>query len=339
MRAVVFPEAGAVEVREVPEPGCGQGEVVIRVDRAGVCGTDVHIWRGEYLSSFPLVPGHELCGRVERVGPGVEGLAVGDRVVADPNLDCGHCTFCRRQQNNHCLNWRGIGITQAGAFAELVAAPARAVYRLPEGISDAQGALIEPLSCVVHALERLGAVRGEEVLLFGAGPIGLLLMQALRHGGAGPMAVVEKQPARRELALRLGAAAALEPGDGLDAALRGIAPHGFPVVIDATGVAAVVERAIGYLRPCGRYLQFGVTPTDAAVTLRPFDLFKHDWTLVGSFALCYDFERAIGLLGAGVIEVEPLIGPVVPMDGFAEAFAAFVRGETLKVHVQPGAGG
>ncbi len=305
---------------------------LIRVHRAGLCGTDLHIHANEYLSDFPLIPGHEFCGTIEAVGKQVEGLEPGERVAVDPNLDCGHCTFCRRQQNNHCLNWEGIGITRPGAFAELVAVPARACYRLPPHLSDAQGTFIEPLSCVLHGMDRLKVAVGEEVLLYGAGPMGLLLVQVLRHGGAGPLVVVEKRPERRELARQLGAHTVLPPDEHLNAALHEAAPHGFPVVIDATGVPTVIEQAIARLRPGGRDLQFGVAPRDASISLKPFDLFRHDWTLLGSFALCYQFERAVALISAGVIDVEPLISHVASLDAFDKHFHAFTQGKTLKVH-------
>ncbi len=131
MQAVVFPAPHAIEVRDVPPLTCEADEVLIRVHRAGLCGTDVDIHANEYLSDFPLIPGHEFCGTLEEVGEQIEGLEqLGEQVAADPNLGCGRCTFCRGQQNNHCLHWPGIGITRPGAFAELLSVPNRACYRL-----------------------------------------------------------------------------------------------------------------------------------------------------------------------------------------------------------------
>lgn len=311
-------------------------EALVRVARAGLCGTDLHIHRNEYLSRFPLVPGHEFVGEVVEVGGEVTHLKVGDRVAVDPNIDCMHCEFCRRQQNNQCLNWQGVGITRQGAFAELVAAPARLAYRVPDGVDDAAAALIEPLSCVVHAMHRLRVEPGEDVLLFGAGPIGLLLMQALARRGGARVVVVEKRRERLRLAERMGATHAIEADGQEDDRLRELSPHGFPIVADASGVPRVIERALRHLRPYGRYLQFGVAPKDATVALKPFELFKRDWTLVGSFALCYTFEPAIELLASGAVDVGPLVSHTLPLGRFREGFDAFARGESLKVQFTPG---
>lgn len=336
MQAVVFTEREHVEVQDAPAPPAGADEVVLRVGCAGICGTDVHIFRGEYMSDFPLVPGHEFVGTVESVGRGVRDPVPGQRVVADPNLSCGACTCCRDGLANHCLNWQGVGITRPGAFAERVVVPARACHAVPDTMSDGAAAFVEPVACVVHAINRLDLRAGETALIFGAGPMGLLLMQALRHRGAAAVTIVDTRPARLDLAGQLGATRAV-PAEDL-ATLRDPGPHGFDVVVDATGVPAVVQAALDWLRPGGRYLQFGVTPRDATIQLRPYDLFRHDWVLLGTFALRGTFPQAIAWMNGGVIDVEPLISHRAPLAEFPKLFAAFARGQTLKVHVRPGTG-
>lgn len=332
MQAILFPAAETIAVERVPDPTPAADEVVVQVAACGICGTDVHIYRNEYMSTFPLIPGHEFSGQVVAVGKAVTDVKLGERVAVDPNLYCGHCDFCRNEQANHCRNWQGIGITRAGGFAEYVAAPARACYRIPEQMTNAQAAFIEPLACVIHALKRIRVWPGAQVLIFGAGPMGLLLLQALRHSGASQVVMVEKQPARLALVTQLGGIAV--PVDGQQAAaLRAIAPDGFDLVVDATGVPAVIEQAFTYVRPRGQYLQFGVTPMDATIRLRPYDLFRNDWTVIGSFALCYTFLPAIAWLANGVVDVAPLVSHTVPMTEFAPAFHAFAGGQTLKVHV------
>jgi 2-desacetyl-2-hydroxyethyl bacteriochlorophyllide A dehydrogenase len=333
MQAIVFPAAERMALERVPDPTPAADEVVVRVARCGICGTDVHIYRNEYMSSFPVIPGHEFGGTVVEVGRDVTDVQVGDRVAVDPNLYCGHCDYCRNEQANHCRNWQGIGITRPGAFAEYVAAPARACYKLPADMTDQQAAFIEPLACVVHACKRLRIMPGEQALILGAGPMGLLLLQALRHSSASRVVMVEKQPDRIALADRLGAAATVAVGPDQDAALAELAPDGFGVVVDATGIPAVIEGAFRYLRPRGQYLQFGVAPMHATVTMRPYDIFRNDWQIIGSFALCYTFLPAIAWLSAGVVDVSELVSHQVGPQQFAEAFDAFARGQTLKVHV------
>lgn len=335
MQAIIFPDAETLSVEEIADPTCGPEEVIVQVATTGICGTDVHIYRNEYMSDFPLIPGHEFAGTVVEVGKNVTDFQVDDRVAVDPNLYCGHCYFCRNQQANHCLNWEGVGITRSGGFAQYVAAPAKACYKVPDSLTDGQAAFIEPLSCVVHALNRFRVWPGNEVLIIGAGPMGLLLVQALRHSGASHVVVVEKQPDRLALAKQLGATATVPVGVDQDAALKELAPYGFAVVIDATGVPAVIEHAFKYLKPRGQFLQFGVAPMGTTINISPYEIFKNDWSIIGSFALCYTFEPTIAWLANGVINVSPLISHTVPLAQFSDVFHQFAEGKTLKVHLRP----
>ena len=333
MQAIVFPKAEAIALERVPDPSCGPDDVVVQIARCGICGTDVHIYRNEYMSDFPLIPGHEFGGKIVEVGRNVTDYRIGERVAVDPNLYCGHCDFCRAEQANHCSNWQGVGVTRSGGFAEYVNVPARACYLLPEGMSDLQAAFIEPLACVVHAMKRFRILPGESLLILGGGPMGMLLLQALRHNGAAQVVVVEKQPQRMELARKLGASVVVPVGPDQDAALKEIAPRGFGVVVDATGIPAVIEHAFTYLRPRGQYLQFGVAPNHAKVQISPYDLFRNDWTILGSFALCYTFLPAIAMLANGVVDVEPLVSDTVPLSSFSDVFHRFAAGQTMKVHL------
>jgi 2-desacetyl-2-hydroxyethyl bacteriochlorophyllide A dehydrogenase len=337
VQAVVFPAPNKISVENVADPHCRADEVVVRVSQVGICGTDLHIYRGEYHSDFPLIAGHEFVGEIVELGKSVTGLRCGERVAVDPNLYCGECYFCRQEQANHCLNWQAVGVTLPGAFAEYVAVPARACYPVPGDLTDAQAAFVEPLSCVVYALERLHISPGDEALIFGAGPMGLLLVQALRHSGVSQVVVVEKRSGRRDLAEKMGATAALTAGPTSAESLRELAPHGYAVVVDATGVPAVIEQALSFLKPRGQYLQFGVAPQGATVRWSPYEIYRHDWSIIGSFALCYTFEPAIVWLASGAIAVEPLISRTLPLSEFPTAFQAFADGKTLKVQLRPGA--
>ena len=149
------------------------------------------------------------------------------------------------------------------------------------------------------------------------------------------MVVVEKQVDRLTLAEQLGATAAIAADSDQSAALEALAPYGFSLVVDATGVPAVIENGFNFLKPRGQFLQFGVTPMEATVKMRPYDIFRNDWTIIGSFALCYTFEQTIAWLAGGMIEVEPLISHTLPLTDFPDAFEQFSQGKTLKVHLQP----
>ena len=333
MRAVVFPDSKQIEIQQVDDPGCGDDDVVVEVTSCGICGTDLHIYNAEYMSEFPLIPGHEFHGKVAEIGKNVTQYKVGDRVTVDPNLYCGKCSRCRNEQSNQCLNLEVVGVTRSGGFAEYVTVPERACYPIPDSLTDKQAAFIEPLACVVYALRRMRVYPGDKVLIIGAGPMGLLLVQALRHSSASLITVLEKQAHRLELAKGMGANSIVLADKAQDENLKAIAPEGYDVVIDATGVPAVIQNAFGYLKPRGQFLQFGVAPMGAKIEIEPYAIFRYDWQIIGSFALCYTFQPSIDWLANGVIDVNPLVSHSVPMGSFAEHFEMFGNGETLKVHI------
>lgn len=335
MQAAIFPAPERISIEQVDDPVCEADEVIVQVAQVGICGTDLHIYRNEYLSTFPLIAGHEFAGRIVEVGKHVDQFHRGDRVAVDPNLHCGQCYFCRQEQANHCLNWQGVGITRPGGFAEYVAVPARACYDIPDQLTDTQAAFIEPLSCVIHALNRLRVWPGDEVLIFGAGPMGLLLVQALHHSGGSQVVVVEKDATRRSLAQDMGATATIAADPVEMDSLWKLAPYGFAIVIDATGVPAVIEQAFRFLKPRGQYLQFGVAPQGATVQWQPYEVFHKDLTIIGSFALCYTFQPAIAWLANKVVDINPLVSHTLSLAEFPRGFQDFADGKTLKVHIRP----
>lgn len=336
MKAIVFPSAGQVEIQTVPDPTCGDDEVIVQIASTGICGTDLHIFHGEYFSEFPLIPGHEFHGKVIEIGKNVKNYAVGDRVVVDPNLYCGNCSRCRNEQSNQCLNLQAVGVTRNGAFAEYIQVPERACYPIPDSMSNKQAAFVEPFACVVYALRRMRVNPGDRVLIVGVGPMGLLLVQALRHSGGSFIAVTDRQPERLQLAKDMGANVAIQAGPDQDGELEVIAPEGFDIVIDATGVPKVIQKAFDYLKPRGQFLQFGVAPIGAKIEIEPYKIFKNDWTIIGSFAICYTFQPTIDWMASGAIDIEPLVSHNVPMEQFSEVFKKFEDGETLKVHIDIG---
>ena len=297
-----------------PEPG--PSEVLIEVARAGICGTDLHILHGDYeLARFPLTPGHEFSGRIAAVGEGVSRLVPGQRVTADPNIPCLRCPECERQAFNQCHDLQVLGVTRDGAFADYLVVPERVVYPVGE-MSYEDAAFIEPLACVAWGLERIAVEPGSNALVFGAGPMGCLLMQAVKAAGAARVAVVDVVPRRLEIARELGADLAVTPEGSED--LSRLAPYGFELVADATGVPSVVERSVGHARPGGTIWIFGVTPGDARVSISPYEFFRRDLSLVGSFAVNRTFPQAIAMLQSGAVRVGPLVSHLLPLAQFAE---------------------
>ncbi len=333
MQAVIIEAPHKLSIRDVAVPEIGPNEVLVAVEACGLCGTDQHIYEGTFLSPYPLIPGHEFSGVVEEVGEGVSSVRVGARVTVDPSLFCGDCYFCKSQRGNHCQNWNGIGVTRDGGFAEYVAVPARNVYPISNDVTFEEAAFVEPLSCVIYAMQRVRVWPGDEVLIFGSGPMGLLLLQVLKHSGASQVTVVDLREKRLEMARSLGADVTVVAGPDQDEALREIAPLGFALVVDATGVPQVVERSFQYLKPSGQMLVFGVTPSEARISISPFDIYKNDWTIVGSFALCYTFYPAIALLENGVVNVKPLLSHSLPLSQFTEALEMARSGEAMKIQL------
>jgi 2-desacetyl-2-hydroxyethyl bacteriochlorophyllide A dehydrogenase len=330
MRAVVWEEPGKLSVTEAADPAPGHGQLVVQVGRCGICGTDVHIADGEFPPTpYPIIPGHEFAGRVVAVGDGVPpGWREGERVAVDPSLFCGYCPACHAGRGNLCANWNALGDTVSGAFAEYVAVPAANAYRIPDSVDDAQGALIEPLSCAVHGLRRIGPVTGVDVLLTGAGTMGLLLLQLLRNAGAGAVSVVDRKESRLEAAKAVGADAVATDVAALD---RG--PFG--VVVDATGAPAAIEAGFATLDRGGRLLVFGVTSGDATVSLSPFRIYNDEITVLGSMAVLNSFGAAADLMAAGTIDTAPLLGQPFTLAEFPEALASVRAGEGIKIQVAP----
>jgi 2-desacetyl-2-hydroxyethyl bacteriochlorophyllide A dehydrogenase len=336
VKAAYYQARRELLVRDAPDPVPGPDEVLIRVAACGICGTDQHIFDGDFFPTYPLIGGHELAGEVVALGPqSVDtGLRQGDRVAVDPSLPCGACFFCQRGQKNHCLNWNAIGVTRDGGFAEYAVAPTANVY--PVGsMSYEVAAFIEPISCVVYGLKRLRVPMGANALIYGAGPIGLLMLQLVAHGGASDVAVVDLNEAKLKVAETLGAHHVVTAEDGADDALREISPLGFDVVIDCTGVAPVVEHMFTHARNNGKLLFFGVNAPDARIAISPFDVYRKDLEILGSFALRYTFHDAFALLESGTIDVAPLLSDRFPIERFPEALALAASGEAFKVQIQP----
>ena len=331
MRAVIWEEPGKLTVTETPDPAPRHGELVIQVGACGICGTDVHIADGEFPPTpYPIIPGHEFAGRVVARGAGVPaGWRDGERVAVDPSLFCGYCPACRSGRGNLCANWNAIGDTVDGAFAEYVAVPAANAYRIPDSVDDAQAALIEPLSCAVHGLRRIGPAIGEDILLTGAGTMGLLLLQLLNRAGARSVNVVDRKAARLQAAKTLGAASAAEDIAALDRRMFGVA-------VDATGAPAAIEACFRSLDRGGRLLIFGVTNGDAMVSLSPFRIYNDEITVLGSMAVLNSFGAAADLMAAGVIDTAPLLGPPFGLAEFPDALASVRAGEGIKIQVVPG---
>jgi len=331
MKAVIVEQPGDVRVDEVPDPTVGPKDVLVKVAACGICGTDIHIIDGEFPpTTYPIIPGHEFGGTVLAVGDDVVEIKVGDRVGVDPTLNCGECYFCQRGQGNLCERWNAVGVgAHPGGFAECVAVPERTVYPLPEGMSDATAALIEPISCVVHGFHLLRAQVGESYLVYGAGPMGLQNAQLARFYGARVVAMIDINPSRLEIARAFGFDVV---GASLDE-VRHVAPRGFDNVIEATGKTKVAELAIDAVIRRGKLLLFGVCPPGEKASYDAFKIYNEEISILGTMAVLNSYGPAIDILNSGAIDTERMVSDTYTLDQFPEAVAHVRAGKGLKVQV------
>lgn len=337
MKAVLIRKPHDLEVVDKDTPSVKPGEALVRVHACGVCGTDIHIYEGTMpWARLPLIPGHELSGVVVEVGEAVQGLKPGDDVAVDPNMTCGTCRYCRRGRRNLCPNLEAIGVTTDGGFAEYVVAPATQLYKVPKGLSLEEAAFAEPVSCCVHGFTRLSLQPGDDVLIVGAGPIGLIHLQLAKRCGAGRVIVSDVNEKRLKLASQLGADLTVNPSEErLSERVRlFLDGKGVEAAIDAAGGSTPLDLALSCLEPGGSLLVFGVAPENDLWRIKPYDLYRREFMITGSFINPYEMDRALNLLASGAVKVKPLISHVIRLEALERVLRREVP-DTLKVLVKP----
>lgn len=325
MRAVVYSAPYSFTVQEVPDPVPGSDDVVVRPVLTGVCGTDLHIHAGGFFADYPLTPGHEIMGEVESWGRDVTGLHHGQRVVVDNASACGRCATCGRGEHLFCERFRSLGVNAPGGFAERVLSPADKVFDASDLEPDL-AVLAEPLACAVHGMDVLDLKPGSDVAMIGSGTTGLLLAQLLLHGGAGRLTVAGPTQFKLDLARAYGVDRVVQVsrGDaaGTAARLRDLSPGGYDVVIDATGASSVVQHLPGLVKDNGTVLVYGMADEDATVSWSPYEIFRRQLTIKGSFAQVNCFDRSLAYLRSGRVRAEGLITHRFGLEGFGDALEA-----------------
>ncbi|MFE7170395.1 zinc-dependent alcohol dehydrogenase family protein [Streptomyces sp. NPDC057616] len=329
MKAAVIEAPGKVTVTTVPDPTPGPREVVVDVAACGLCGTDLHILQGEFAPTLPVVPGHEFAGEVVGLGSEVTELALGDRVAVDPSLYCNECHYCRVGRNNLCDRWQAIGVTVAGGAAEYAVAPVANCVRLPEHVDVQDAALIEPLSCAVRGYDVLSSRLGSHVLIYGSGTMGLMMLELAKRTGAASVDVVDINPERLATAEKLGCSQAAVSADELGR------PHGWEVVVDATGNAAAIQDGLDRVAKAGTFLQFGVSDYATTATVSPYRIYNQEITITGSMAVLHSYERAAELFAAGVLDPQIFISHRLPLAHYPQALEQFAAGQGRKIVVLP----
>jgi 2-desacetyl-2-hydroxyethyl bacteriochlorophyllide A dehydrogenase len=329
MKAVKIHGADEVAVEELPRPVPEPNEVLIKVMSSGICGTDLHIYRGEYMGDYPVLPGHEFSGVVEEIGSTVTRFEMGDRVAVEPNICCNNCYNCLHNRQNFCLNWRAVGVKQPGGMAQYVAVPEENTFDIGTLPFEA-GALVEPLSCVLHGAQKVDLQVGDRVALLGAGPIGILMLHSLRSSGAVEFTVVEKNAQRLAYIEECGADICMQDASGLK-------KDHYDVVVDATGSIPLMSRTIEFVRHGGTVLLFGVPPMGQLMEIEPFVLFRKGLTVVSSFTSVRNSYQALSILQSGIIDVQGLVSHRLPLEQFERGLTLIEKGSenVRKIMIEP----
>jgi len=338
MKAIVYDQPGNFALTEIPTPTPGPDDVLIKVVVAGVCGTDLHLHDGEFGPTYPLVPGHEVCGEVVELGSQVTSLTVGDLVTFDNTNSCGHCAECRRARPGYCTTLLAQGVNAPGGFAEYVLASADRCF-IVNDLDPEVAVFAEPTACVVHGLDVLAMSPGARVLLIGAGPTGLVLTQLLRASGAGYLVVAAPTQTKLDLALARGADRVVKidrahPSPAYSE-LADAAGDGFDYVIDATGAVSVLSETLALLRVGGTVFVYGMAAESAEWGIAPYDVFRRELTIKGSFAQQYSFDRALLALRNGRVNTDGMVTHRFGLDHYAEALAAVASSDCIKAVIRP----
>jgi len=335
MLAAVFEGEGRLSLKQVPVPTVQRpDDVLLQVEGAGICGTDVHIL--EVPPGHPATPGailgHEYVGKVLAVGAGVKNLRPGDRVVVAPNLYCGLCVYCRAGRPNQCQDFTTLGIYLNGGFAKYNVAPERACYQIKPDLPTDEAAFTELLSCVIGGTERVRLQPGESVAVLGAGPVGLMFALAFQAAGAGQVIVTDVSPYRLEFARRIGVDAALDARGDIVTAIRNLTNGGADVVVDAVG--ALFPQAVPVATKGGKIVLFGMNQ-QARPTVSQYDITRNELTIYGTFIGINTFPVAIKMLESGALKPSVLISHRLPLARITEGIDLLRRGEAIKVVVTP----
>ena len=329
MRAAVITAPGHVEVTTLPDPTPGTKDVIIDVASCGICGTDLHILEGEFVETFPIVPGHEFAGEIVALGAEVTDFQVGDQVAVNPSFICYECRYCRKGLTNLCEVAGGYGTSFNGGAAEFAVVGAKYCVKLPENVRAVDASLIEPLSCAIRGYDVIKNQMGNLALIYGAGTMGLMMLQLAKRAGLASVDVVDVNESKLAIAARLGCDASVTSADLLDR------PYGWELVIDATGNEKAIQDGLGRVDRGGTFLQFGVASYATRATIEPYKVFRNEITITGSMATLNSYNRCVDLFATGIIDPDIFISDRLPLEQYTHALDLFTQGKSRKIQVIP----
>ncbi len=323
MQAISINQDHSVRVIETPVPTMVDGEVLVKPCACGICGTDLHILRHGFPgTNYPVIPGHEFSGHVVALGRGVKGLREGDFVAVDPNVVCGTCRWCKAGRPNLCFHLTPIGVGRPGAAAELVNVPAKNAFAVKESLGGELGALIEPLACVIHAVESSQGVKDRTVLVLGGGTMGLLTAIMSDVSGAARVVLADPASSKRAIAKRAGIAEVVDPAT--------LGAECFDVVFEAAGVKPALENALKLVEKTGVLVQIGVHDEDAVVGFNPFKIYEREIRIIGSNSCADKYAEAVDVMNDIKDRASVLIGKSFAVWDFNTAIDSMATGESIK---------
>lgn len=336
MRALVKQEAGpGLVMRDVPTPEPGHGEVRVAIDKVSICGTDLHIWKWDKWAAatvpVPMIVGHEYVGRIDRIGPGVDGLEIGQRVSGEGHIVCGICRNCRAGREHLCRDTKGVGVNRSGAFADFLVIPAHNAYPLPDTIPDDFASVLDPLGNAVHTALSFD-LAGEDVLITGAGPIGLMSTAICRHVGARHVVITDINDNRLALAARMGASRAVNPRhERLEGVMRDLGmKEGFDVGLEMSGAGAALQSMIEVMNHGGRVGLLGIFGEPVAVDLNRAIFKGLQFKGIYGREMFDTWHKAVSMLESG-LDISPVITHRLAFEDFSTGFEEALAGGASKV--------
>ncbi len=336
MRALVKQEAApGLTLEDVPVPEIGPGDVKIRITKTAICGTDIHIFNWDAWAAatipYPMTVGHEFVGVVEELGAGVEGFDIGQRVSGEGHIVCGTCRNCRAGREHYCPYTKGVGVNRPGAFADYLVIPAHNVYPIPDSIPDQFAALLDPYGNAVHAALKFD-LYGEDVLITGAGPIGLMAAAICRHVGARHVVVTDLNEKRLALAEQMGASKGFKVGrDDTRSVMAELGmKEGFDVGLEMSGAPPALDLMIDSMNNGGQIALLGLFADKVPVDLSRAIFKSLRLTCIYGREMFDTWHKGLAMLESG-LNISPVITHQLNLEDFEQGFAALNRGEAIKV--------
>jgi L-iditol 2-dehydrogenase len=338
MKQSVMTQPGIIEFREIPRPGTGPGEVLVHIQRIGVCGSDIHVYHGLHpYTSYPIVQGHEISGYIAETGAGVSGLSVGDLVTFMPQVTCGTCYSCIHGMEHICESLKVMGFQTNGAGQEFFPVAAEKVLKMPAGVTLDQAAMVEPVAVGVHAIRRAGGAAGKNVLVLGAGTIGNLLAQSARAAGARNVMLSDISAYKLARARACGFDCVIDPRErDIAAAVREyMGPDRADLIFECVGAEETLTTAVDIARKGSTIVIVGVFGKKPPVDIGLVQ--DRELTIMGT--LMYqkpDFEQAVAWLAEGKLALDPLISARFPFERYLDAYHTIeqAHGSSMKVMIE-----